>query len=109
MAKIQKHERIHNGTKYHHDQYLYFCPGCGHDHAFALKADGGNHTFNMDLNNPTVSPSLLNNFTPGHVCHHYIRQGMIIYLSDCTHHLAGRTIELPDIKTEPDIHFKSNV
>ncbi|MCY1720156.1 DUF6527 family protein [Prolixibacteraceae bacterium Z1-6] len=99
MAKIKKVENIDpsTGKQYHHDQYLYFCKGCGYEHAFALRSDGGNHGFNMDLNNPTVTPSLLQNFTPGRRCHSFIKNGRIQYLNDCWHSLKGQTIDLPDI------------
>jgi hypothetical protein len=99
MAKIKKWEHIDSetGEKYHPDQYHYWCEGCGYEHAFALSHEGGHHQFNGDLNNPTVSPSLVQNFTPGKMCHSFIKSGQIQYLGDCTHHLAGKTIELPDI------------
>lgn len=74
------------------------CKGCGYEHAFALRSDGGNHEFNMDLENPTISPSLMQNFTPGKTCHSYIKNGKIQYLNDCHHKLAGQTIEMEDIK-----------
>jgi len=97
MAKIRVNENIHEGKKYHHTQYLYNCPGCGYEHAFGLRSEGGNHEFNMDLNNPTVSPSLLQNFSPDKKCHSYIKNGKIEFLSDCWHKLAGQTVELPEI------------
>ena len=50
----------------------------------------------MDLDKPTVSPSLLQNFVPGIICHSFITDGKIQYLNDCTHKLAGQTIELPE-------------
>lgn len=79
-----------------HHQFLYFCEGCGYEHAFALKSEGGHHEFNGDLNVPTVSPSLVQNFTPGKMCHSFIKAGVIQYLPDCWHHLKGQTIQLPD-------------
>lgn len=97
MAKIRVNENIHNGEKFHHTQYFYMCLGCGYEHCFALRKDGGHHEFNMDLNKPTVSPSLLQNFTLGKTCHSFMKNGMIQYLGDCHHHLAGQTIELPEI------------
>lgn len=98
MSKIRVNENIHEGKKYHHTQYMYMCPGCGYEHAFGLKSEGGHHEFNMDLDNPTVSPSLLQNFTPGSLCHSYIKEGKIQFLSDCQHPLAGQTVELPEIE-----------
>ena len=96
MAKIRIAEYKHEG-KVFKTQYLYMCLGCNEEHAFALKSEGGHHEFNMDLNNPTISPSLVQNFTPGEMCHSFIIDGKIQYLSDCFHKLAGQTIELPEI------------
>lgn len=98
MAKIKINENIdeETGKKYHHTQYLYNCLGCGYEHAFQLKSDGGFHEFNMNLDKPTISPSLLQNFVAGKTCHSFIRNGFIEYLGDCNHNFAGKTIELPD-------------
>lgn len=94
--KIKKLTHVDKeGKKQWHDQYQYNCPGCGYEHAFALKTDGGHHTFNMDLENPTVSPSLVQDFTPGKMCHSFIKKGMIQFLNDCFHGLKGQTVELP--------------
>ena len=100
MSKIVKVEYKHEGNVFK-TQYQYWCNGCGYEHAFSLKSEGGNHDFNMDLNNPTISPSLLQNFTPDKTCHSYIKEGKIQYLSDCWHKLKGQTIELPNIDDTP--------
>jgi hypothetical protein len=92
MAKIKE---ILPDMPQHH-QFLYWCEGCGYEHAFALKSEGGHHSFNGDLNNPTVSPSLVDNFSAGRMCHSFINEGKIKYLGDCTHHLAIKTVELLD-------------
>jgi hypothetical protein len=99
MSKIKFLPNIdeETGKPYHNPQYLYWCEGCGYDHAFALKSEGGHHDFNGDLNNPTVSPSLVQNFTPGKMCHSFIRDGKIEFLGDCWHNLKGQTVELLDI------------
>lgn len=96
MAKIKKIEYEDGGIIWK-TQYLYQCSGCGYEHAFSLKSEGGYHEFNLDLEFPTVSPSLVQNFTPGKMCHSFIRNGKIEYLNDCFHHLAGHTIELPEM------------
>ncbi len=98
MAKIRKLINEYKGVKYHHDQYMYMCEGCGYAHVFALKAEGGHHDFNMNLDNPTVSPSLVQNHTPCKMCHSFIRDGKIQYLNDCHHHLKGQTIDLPEVE-----------
>lgn len=64
-------------------------------------------TFNGDFDKPTFSPSL-NTWitgTNGEVrsrCHSFIRDGRIQFLGDCTHALAGQTVDLPEINGEGD-------
>ena len=82
--------------------------------------------FNGNVDNPTFTPSLLvrsGHYVPGHesdhcwctynkeqvekgedpasftchICHSFITDGKIQFLGDCTHHLAGKTVELPDV------------
>lgn len=85
----------------------------------ATNNNGAGWSFNGDVNNPTFDPSLLITWNQGvrkknapensyedkdydqipHRCHSYIRNGKIEFLSDCTHELAGKTIELPDNTT----------
>jgi hypothetical protein len=76
-------------------RYIFHCPGCGCDHMFDCRADGNrpSWTFDGDLERPTFSPSL---FYPDRVCHSFVRDGRIEFLADCTHSLAGRTVELPE-------------
>ena len=55
------------------------------------------HRFNGDTEKPTFSPSLMYNFIPGHVCHSFVEDGKIRFLGDCTHPLAGQTVDLLEI------------
>jgi hypothetical protein len=32
----------------------------------------------------------------GRICHSFVEQGQVRYLSDCTHKYAGQTVPLPD-------------
>ena len=98
MAKVRKFEYVHSDGFKTKPQYLFMCPGCGYEHAVALKSDGGPHDFNMDYDKPTFLPSLLQNFSPGRTCHSFIKDGMIQFLNDSWHKLAGQTVELPEIK-----------
>lgn len=59
--------------------------------------------FNGSVERPTFTPSILarfnfNNGVPHGICHSFVREGKIEFLSDCTHESAGKTIELPEIK-----------
>lgn len=93
MAKVKVITYIHDGKEYHHPQLLIWCDGCGWEHALNPQV----HTFNGDFNNPTFSPSLLQNHDPKRVCHSFVVDGKIQYLGDCFHSLAGQTLELKDV------------
>ena len=99
MSKLKKIENT-NG------QYLFYCPGCKEYHGiWTAQEKGGNPVWNWngDINNPTVSPSIRvtipNKKVMGvdYICHSFIRDGKIQYLSDCTHELAGKTVDMVDI------------
>lgn len=93
-------------------RHLYWCPGCalmngGHGlHAIAIRPDvqenGAGWEFTGTLEKPTYAPSQLSRSPRpegDHVCHTFIREGMIQYLDDCTHELRGQTVPmvpLPD-------------
>lgn len=66
--------------------------------------------FNGDLERPTFGPSVKTEQVLGHrmdhetdsatgfgVCHSFIKDGRIQFLADCTHALAGQTVDLPDL------------
>ena len=98
MAKVR--ERKEEGW-YH---FEFECPGCKYKHGFYVERLG--HTgpmwqFNGDIERPTVSPSILMRTSQSgvpHICHSFIQDGYIQFLSDCTHELAGHTVELPEVE-----------
>jgi hypothetical protein len=80
--------------------WMFRCPGCELD-----PLDSGLHcpttgwTFNGDMERPTFGPSILVRWKAPEgekVCHSYVRDGRIEFLGDCTHALAGQTVDLPD-------------
>lgn len=79
--------------------YFFWCPGCDDPHMVWVN-EGSGWTFNGDTTRPTFSPSLLVNgggVVPGTpVCHSFIRNGQIEFLSDCSHALAGQTVPIPE-------------
>lgn len=93
-------------------QLLFNCPGCKEPHSFNIEPGpngvGGNKPvwqFNGDMEKPTFSPSLLVRWTYGEnreprVCHSFVTDGMIQFLSDCTHTLAGQTVPLENINDD---------
>lgn len=98
------------------------CPGCKLFHSVNVGTDGTGWTFNGDLNKPTFNPSILaktghfashhpagaqcwcdynrehpEDYTPGFecsICHSFVTDGKIQFLSDCTHELAGQTVDI---------------
>lgn len=100
------------------------CPGCGLDRGGSDYTEGRGVTlptdwtppgyersphmssacwsFNGDMDKPTFNPSVLNtsNWGPERRelrCHSYVTAGRIQFLPDCTHPLAGQTVDLPEI------------
>lgn len=82
------------------------CPGCQAVHSIQHGAeDGPNWGWNGSLERPTFSPSVLvtysgadagTNGAPPAVCHSFVVNGRIQFLGDCTHALAGQTVDIPD-------------
>jgi hypothetical protein len=99
------------------DKYVGFdCPGCGRFHTIPTAGPRA-WSFNGDFELPTFNPSLLvrgtqwltdeeyDRIRAGEkieprplVCHSFIRDGHIQFLSDCTHEMAGKTVALPEVK-----------
>lgn len=92
---------------YRRDEHslMYWCLGCDMFHPVYLSKPPYNPntdtwTWNGEVEKPTFHPSLNTKLGPGKQCHIFIRDGLIVYLDDCHHHLKGQTIELPDIPEE---------
>lgn len=91
----------------------FWCPGCDEAHGVIVDAPNG-WGFNGDLERPTFTPSVLvrgaqwspeysfhlpnHNVEPGMpcVCHSFVTDGRIQFLTDSTHGLGGKTVDLPD-------------
>ena len=102
--------------------HIFFCPGCRCGHGFnAYLNKLPRWQFNGEMDRPTLSPSLLMTSskltdagradyfawcdagypertapfeTVPLVCHSFVTEGQIQFLSDCTHELAGQTVAL---------------
>ncbi len=90
---------------------FFWCPGCNSAHTIRLKPDGWG--WNTNLDRPTFTPSVLVTYggkdagqgdAPPAICHSFVTDGMIQFLGDSTHALAGQTVELPDFPP----HFKTD-
>lgn len=93
---------------------LFFCPAC--ETAHGVRFDGPNTwSWNGSKELPTITPSILVRFTtygPDKLpfskydgpmpcegtearCHSFVTDGRISFCSDCTHSMAGQTVDLP--------------
>lgn len=106
---------------------LFYCIGCGMAHRVNVgTGPGPRWGYNESPEKPTFTPSILVRrvqWTPpaydpevaekiksgeivqtkvDMVCHTFITDGRIQYLGDCTHHLAGQTIDLPEFRWGED-------
>ena len=105
---------------------LFWCPGCDGAHQVMVgEGPGPRWGYNGNPDAPTFTPSVL--VRSGHycngqegkdcwcnyekrfgrpapvkctVCHSFVTDGRIQFLDDCTHALAGQTVDLPDFDQE---------
>jgi hypothetical protein len=102
------------GTTY----FMFHCPGCDENHGPVVKRTDAPRPlwgWNGSMEVPTFTPSILVRGTrritddeharimageqleiPGFVCHSFVTDGRIQFLGDCTHALAGQTVEIPE-------------
>lgn len=90
----------------------FWCPGCDGLHAVKVQQDAATPhpcwTYNGNPEKPTFTPSILvtsgrrvdpayvaEEGDPPEVCHSFVTDGRIQFLGDCTHALAGQTVDLP--------------
>jgi len=106
--------------------YHFHCPGCGENHGVCTEGEGVPiWEFNGNEEFPTFRPSIKVTFDHlseeamqqnidfykvhgrylthkelpydvREICHSWVTNGNIEFLSDCTHHLKGQTVELND-------------
>lgn len=64
------------------------------------RAGTGNWTWNGSTDAPDLKPSVLSKVgrNGGIVCHSWINDGKVRFLGDCTHELAGQTLDLLDVE-----------
>jgi hypothetical protein len=93
-----------SGTVYFH------CPGCNGSHAVSIRKEAGRGwTYNENPERPTFTPSVLVTYRANpdaseefkewrteRICHSFVTDGRIQFMNDCTHELAGQTVDLPD-------------
>lgn len=85
---------------------LFWCPGCDGAHKVMTGAGPGPRWgYNNNPDVPTFTPSVLVTYNgrdagmdggPPAICHSFVTDGKIQFLGDCSHQLAGQTVDLPD-------------
>ena len=110
MARLGRKLRSIEGGR-----VAFMCPGCKAMHHVIVDGSRG-WTWNQSGDAPTFNPSVLVRGTvpitdQEHeiimgdgtvnpkplVCHSFVTDGRIRFLNDCTHDLAGQTVDLPDL------------
>lgn len=106
------------------DMVSFHCPGCDEKHIISVnRTDGPSWGWNGSTDAPTFTPSVFvrsGHFAPGQEsrecwctyeehfgepapfkckqCHSFVADGRIQFLGDCSHALAGQTVDLPQIE-----------
>lgn len=85
---------------------MFWCPGCDGAHQVGIgEGSGPRWGYNGNPDAPTFTPSVNVTYNgpdagvdgaPPAICHSFVTDGRIQFLGDCTHALAGQTVELPD-------------
>lgn len=96
---------------------MFWCPGCDGAHQVRVgEGSGPRWGYNDNPDAPTFTPSILvrgvkpmtdeqhkewmeSRKLPPKVpliCHSFVTDGRIQFLGDCTHDLAGQTVDIPD-------------
>lgn len=97
MSKLRKTQDWKPGMP----DYTFYCPGCKCDHGiWTTQTEFNNPVWNisMNLDSPSVDPSLMIDKDTDTQCHLIIKEGKIHYCDDCRHELAGQTVEMENIE-----------
>lgn len=85
---------------------MFWCPGCDGAHMVRVgDGPGPRWSWNGAIERPTFAPSVFVNAPGPHhsdrapICHFFVVEGRMKFLADCTHALAGQTVDLPDWET----------
>lgn len=112
MARVGLKMRSVEGNR-----LMFWCPGCDEFHQVVVERPAGEvgpcWGYNGNPDAPTFTPSILVTWKEpsdnpdefddetkdiSRICHSFVTDGRIQFLNDCTHALAGQTVDLPDIE-----------
>lgn len=72
---------------------IFWCPACNSGHEVKIGRNGWE--WNNRDDSPTIAPSVYVSVNDWK-CHCVVKDGRIEYLTDSTHDLRGKSVELPD-------------
>lgn len=85
---------------------MFWCPGCDGAHMVTVgDGPGPRWGYNGNSDKPTFTPSVLVTYNgvdagrdgaPPAVCHSFVTEGQIRFLDDCSHAMAGQTVNIPN-------------
>lgn len=96
MSETPEHWRVAHRAG---DRLGFWCAGCETIHEARVHGEYA-WSWNGSVDAPTLSPSVLvrgGSRGSDHVCHSFVTDGAIRFLSDCTHALAGQSVPLKPI------------
>jgi hypothetical protein len=88
--------KIVSGTEEQPTAITFICPGCHTEHVVRVAGDPPLWLWNGDKEKPTIVPSIRVKISQHHCCHSYVTDGVIEFLEDTTHPMAGRKADLPN-------------
>jgi hypothetical protein len=98
LTELAKMGRLMVAPDVERQVVLWWCQGCKTHHRVIVEGPEGPGsplwTWNGDLERPTFSPSVLCRHGAGVVCHCFVRDGRIEFLTDSTHEFAGQTVDM---------------
>ena len=72
------------------------CPGCGGTHEVLTTTR--KWCFSGTPEKPSFMPAIFDGDGDKKICHSLVTDGKIRFLSDSTHQLSGKEVELPDLE-----------
>lgn len=124
MGQISSKLRTWGNPENGEEGVIFFCPGCKSPHTIRTRGNGAAWGWNGNADRPTFTPSVLVTWQEpealgdrerlnqqiedrraGRIdkipqaercCHSFVTDGLIQFLGDSTHELAGQTVELAD-------------
>ena len=84
---------------------LWRCAGCGDIHAVKVRGAAFPNEpcweWDGSMTAPTLSPSILKHPAGGRSCHSFVRAGVVEFLGDCAHSLAGQKVAMVPENADP--------